>query len=244
VVFSDERGALVGPAEAAAGLEAALAYEAERAAALATVRRRHEEIVRDVLTPAAKGVRFVKRKYWFARKEGDRVCHIIYPLHEWSSTLELTVCLGFGSLLDFMNAHQRYCQEAEQENETLHVRLNLGEVRPGGGKLYWKLDGPDEEFATVAANVARTMTELGPMIFERYRDLSSLLPEWLGREDGWQLIELASVRWLLGDREGARKLVQDRLEFVKEEAKRKYFPPLRSEKVDLEFFLRFLDSLG
>lgn len=94
----------------------------------------------------------------------------------------------------------------------------------------------------MAANAARTMTELGPMIFERYCNLSSLSREWSAREDGRQLIELASVRWLLGDRDRARKLVQDRLAFVKE-VKRKYFPPLRSEKVDSEFFLRFLDSL-
>jgi hypothetical protein len=240
VVFSDVRGALVGAVEAAAGSEAALACEA----ALATVRRRHEEIVRDVLAPAAKGIGFVKRKYWFARTEGDRVCHVIYPLHDWNSTLELTVCLGFGSLLDFMNAHRRYCQEADQENVTQHVCLNLGEVRPGGKALHWRLDGSDEEFATVAADAARTMTELVPMIFERYRDLSSLLPEWVGRKNGRQLIELAAVRWLLGDREGATRLVRDRLELVKEEMRRKYFPPLISEKVDLEFFERFLGSLG
>jgi hypothetical protein len=244
VVFSHESGRLVSAAEAAAGLEAVLAYEADRAAALSTIRRRHEEVVRDVLTPAAKGVGFVKRKYWFERKEGDRVCHITYPLREWNSTLELTVCLGFRSLLDFMNAHQRYCQEAEQKNPTLDVRVNLGEVRPGGGRLVWKLDGSEEEFAIVRADVARSMTELGPMIFERYRDLSSLLVEWAGRADGWELIELAAVRWLLGDREGAKGVVRDRLAFVREEVKRRYFPPLISEKVDLEFFERFLDSLG
>jgi hypothetical protein len=240
VVFSDARGALVGAAEAAAGLEASLAREA----GLATVRRRHEEVVRDVLTPAAKGLGFVTRKYWFARTEGDRVCHILHSFRDWNPALELTVCLGFRSLLDFTNAHRRYCQDAEQENPTLHVRLNLGEVQPGGEALYWKLDGSDEAFATAAADASRAMTELGPMIFERYRDLSSLLPEWAQRKGGWQLIELASVRWLLGDRAEAKRLVRARLEFVKEEVKRKYFPPLISEKVDLEFFERFLDSLG
>lgn len=75
MVFSDERGALVGGADAAAGLEAALAYEAERATALTSIRRRHAAIVDNLLVPVAKGVGFVKRKYWFARKEESRLPH-------------------------------------------------------------------------------------------------------------------------------------------------------------------------
>jgi hypothetical protein len=193
----------------------------------------YDRILMERITPAMVAMGFRPRgkgrqtKTFFHREESDRICQVSFA----GDRLDLIVLtVTFPPLAELLNQYRVSCGEQP-----------LG--RDGWSHLWDQVrltpmpHPPDEASAqqqtrTIEKSIREHFASQ-PATLEELAKLWSPTPEY-------RTVQLAGIYWLLGEQEKAKELLQTQKQRLNEILKTKVHPPSHAQRIEIEFFERFL----